>query len=316
MITKVDNSVCCFVAYTTNIISCSILLSVFDSTREMGNAVMRQTFFGGSWWTRNRCPDAGDIAVQDETIAQPLEERPERRAIAGNVISSGGDDGLGTSVVDRGLDEAVGRQLVGTYLTDWYNSPQNVWRHYTEDAVCNLDFEGKRYVATGQTEIRKLFDDVAAPETGTDEDDDGGDCRSLVVQSIVTVRCPSGQLLIVATTEWFTQTFVVEYTAPDPAVAGTACVAVICTSAMSVKRVGVQAPAGTPSIRKRRRRRCRRGREAESQNAADAEVASTATEGGGDDRRRDLKSVIINLIYMISVVFFSGNILWSFIEPV
>ncbi|CAH1711454.1 unnamed protein product [Aphis gossypii] len=112
-----------------------------------------------------------------------------------------------------------------------------------------LDMDGKRYVATGLSEIRKLFDEVAAPETGTIEDDDG-DCRSLFVQSIVTVRCPTGQLLIVATTEWFTQTFIVEYTTPDPAVAGVASVAVV-TSVMTVKRVGVYPQTPRPSRQKR-----------------------------------------------------------------
>jgi len=202
----------------------------------MGNAVIRQTVFRGSWWKKNCSRDGGDI-VQVETIAQPLEERREHRAFGNENSSGGGGDGLGTSVVDSGLDDAVGHQLVGSYLTDWYNSPQNVWRYYTEDAVCSLDLDGKRYAATGQTEIRKLFNDVAAPETDTNEEDDG-DCRSLVVKSIVTVRCPSGQLLVVATTEWFTQTFIVEYTAPDPAVSGVVSVAVI-TSVMTVKRVGV-----------------------------------------------------------------------------
>ncbi|CAH1726310.1 unnamed protein product [Aphis gossypii] len=70
-------------------------------------------------------------------------------------------------------------------------------------------------------------------------------CRP--IGRIMTVRCPSGELLVVATTEWFTQTFIVEYTAPDPAMSGVASVAVI-TSAMTVKRVGVypQTSARTP----------------------------------------------------------------------
>ncbi len=60
-----------------------------------------------------------------------------------------------------------------------------------------VDVDGTRYVATGRTQIRKLFDNLAAPEIGNDEDDNG-DFRSLVVQSVVTivtpvtVRCPSG----------------------------------------------------------------------------------------------------------------------------
>ncbi|KAF0757795.1 hypothetical protein FWK35_00021311 [Aphis craccivora] len=121
-------------------------------------------------------------------------------------------------------------------------------------------------MATGWSEIRQMFEDVAAPETGHHEGDDG-ECRSLVVKSIVTVRCPSGKLLVVATTESFTQNFVVEYKAPDPAVAGVAAVAVIA-SVMAVKG-DPQTPAETP-IRRRRRRRCRgRGK--------DSVVDSTAT---------------------------------------
>jgi len=229
----------------------------------MGNTVMRQTVFRASWWTKD-CPRD----VQVEAIAEPLEERHEHEAV-GKKSSSGGGDGREMLVVDRGLDDAVGHQLVGGYLTDWYNAPENVWRYYTEDGVCSLDIDGTRHVATGWTEIRDLFNDVAAPVTGNHEGDDG-ECRSLVVQSIVTVRCPSGQLLVVATTEWFTQTFVVEYKASDPAVAGIASAAVVA-SAVTVKRVGAysQTPAEPPT-RRRRRRRCRRGKGvsvAESQGA-------------------------------------------------
>ncbi|CAH1737860.1 unnamed protein product [Aphis gossypii] len=248
----------------------------------MGNTIMRQTVFRKSWWT-NGC--GGDIVpalsstVEVQTDPPPLEERREHRAFVKELNSSGGGDGLG-SVEDYELDNAAGHQLVGSFLTKWYNEPHDVWRFYVENAICTLDMDGKRYVATGISEIRKLFDEVAAPETGTIEDDDG-DCRSLFVQSIVTVRCPSGQLLIVASTERFTQTFIVEYTTPDPAVAGVASMAVV-TSVMTVKRVGVypQDMPRTPSIRRRRRRRGRRGKNAESQGAnADATVASTATGG-------------------------------------
>ncbi|KAF0749757.1 NTF2 domain-containing protein [Aphis craccivora] len=164
--------------------------------------------------------------------------------------SGGGGDGRETLVVHGGLDDAAGYQLVGGYLTDWYNAPENVWRYYTEDGVCSLDM---RHVATGRTEIRELFNDVTVPETGNHEGDDS-ECRSLVViQSIVTVRCPSGQLLVVATTEWFTQSFVVEYKAPDPAVAGVVSVAVVA-SVVTVKRVGAysQTPAETPLSPSRR----------------------------------------------------------------
>jgi len=71
----------------------------------MGNSVVRQTVFHGSWWTKNCCRDGGDI-VQVETIAEPLEERREHGAV-GKKNSSGGDDGRETLVVDGGLDDAV-----------------------------------------------------------------------------------------------------------------------------------------------------------------------------------------------------------------
>ncbi|KAF0754473.1 adenosine kinase-like [Aphis craccivora] len=226
----------------------------------MGNSVVRQTVFRSSWWTKDCRRD-----VQVEAIAEPLEERRERGAVGKNSI--GGGDGRETLVVHRGLDDAVGHQLVGAYLTEWYNAPENVWSYYTEDGVCSLDIDGTRRVATGWTEIRQLFDDVAAPETGHHEGDDG-ECRSLVVKSIiVTVRCPSGKLLVVATTECFTQHFVVEYKAPDAVVAGVASVAVIA-SVVTVNGVGAypQTPAETPI----RRHRCRgRGK--------DSAVDSTAT---------------------------------------
>ncbi|KAF0750798.1 hypothetical protein FWK35_00030105 [Aphis craccivora] len=64
-------------------------------------------------------------------------------------------------------------------------------------------------------------------------------------------------MLVVATTEWFTQTFVVEYIVPDPAVAGVASVAVVA-SVVTVKRVGVDPQTAKTLIRRRRRRRCRR----------------------------------------------------------
>jgi len=54
-----------------------------------------------------------------------------------------------------------------------------------------MDVDCTRYVATGLTQIRELFDNEAAPETGNLKDDDG-DCRSLVVQSVVTVRLAVG----------------------------------------------------------------------------------------------------------------------------
>ncbi|KAF0750801.1 adenosine kinase-like [Aphis craccivora] len=245
----------------------------------MGNSVMRQTVFRASWWTKD-CRRDGRDNVQVETISQPLEERREHRAVGTDNLSCGGDGLQDTSVVmNGGREDAVGHQLVGRYFTDWYNAPQNVWRYYTEDAVCSLDVDGTRYVATGRTEIRKLFNDVAAPETGNHEDDDD-ECRTLVVQSIVTVRCPSGQLLVVATTEWFTQTFVVEYTAPHPAVAGVASVAVVA-SVVTLKRVGAYLQTPETPIRRRRRRRCRRGKDAtvaDSRGAdADAAVAFNAS---------------------------------------
>ncbi|KAF0773663.1 adenosine kinase-like [Aphis craccivora] len=183
-------------------------------------------------------------------------ERRERRAVGkDNSSGGGGGDGL------QDTSAVIGHQLVGRYFTDWYNALQNVWRYYTEDAVCSLDVDGTKYVATGRTEIRELFNDLTAPETGNHEDDDG-ECRSLVVQSIVTVRCPSGKLLVVATTDRFTQTFVVEYTAPDLALAGVASVVVVA-SVVTVKtswRLSADAAV------------------AESQGAdEDSAVASTAT---------------------------------------
>ncbi|KAF0770417.1 adenosine kinase-like [Aphis craccivora] len=94
---------------------------------------------------------------------------------------SNGDDGLDTMVVNGGLDDTVGHQLVGSYYADWYYAPQDVWCYYTEDAIDSLvDVDGTRYVATGRAQIRELFDNVAAPETANHEDDDG-DCRSSVV---------------------------------------------------------------------------------------------------------------------------------------
>ncbi|KAF0768859.1 adenosine kinase-like [Aphis craccivora] len=243
----------------------------------MGNAVVRQTVFRRSWWTTKDCRRDGGDVVQVQTIAESLVEGREHRAAGMNSSGHGLQD---TSIVmDDGRDDAVGHQLVGGYLTDWYDAPENVWRYYTEDGSCSLDIDGTRRVATGWTEIRKLFDDVAAPETGNPGGDDG-ECRSLVVQSIVTVRCPSGELLVVATTEWFTQTLVVEYTAPDPAVAGVASVAVVA-SAVTVKRAGIDPQT---SNRRRRRRRCRRSKGAESQGA-DA-VASTATGARSDVGKR------------------------------
>ncbi|KAF0772808.1 adenosine kinase-like, partial [Aphis craccivora] len=208
---------------------------------------------------------------QVETIAEPLEERREHGAV-GKKNSSGGGDGRETSVVDGGLDDAVGHQLVGGYLTDWCNAPENVWRYYTEDRVCSPDIDGTRRVATGWTEIRKLFNDVAAPETGNREGDDG-ECRSLVVQSIVTVRCPSGQLLVVATTELFTQNRIVEYNAPDPAVTGGVASVAVIVSVVTLKGVG--AYPKTPDTPTRRRR----GR------GKDGAVASTATGARVEDRR-------------------------------
>ncbi|KAF0749755.1 adenosine kinase-like [Aphis craccivora] len=162
------------------------------------------------------------------------------------------DDGRETLVVDGGLDDAAGHQLVVGYLTDWYNAPENVWRYYTEDGVCSLDIDGTKYVATGRTEIRELFNDAAAPETGNHEGGDGGSGKKMFAPwrhwALIQpwVRCPSGQLLVVATTEWFTQTFVVEYCT----VAGVASVAVIA-SVVTVKQVGAcpQTPAETPSRR-------------------------------------------------------------------
>ncbi|KAF0771169.1 NTF2 domain-containing protein [Aphis craccivora] len=135
----------------------------------MGNSVVRQTVFRGSWWTKECRRDGGEV-VKVETIAQPPEERHEQCSMA------------------RGTWPRDGHKF-GSCLTN-----------------------------------------VAAPETANHEDDDG-DCRSLVVQSVVTVRCPSGQLLVLATTEMCTRSFVVEYTAPGSFAA--------VASVVMVKRDGV-----------------------------------------------------------------------------
>jgi len=131
----------------------------------MGNSVVRQTVFRGSWWTKE-CRRAGGDFVDFETIVQPPEERCERRAVEEECSNCGGD-GLGTTVVDGGRDDAVGHQMVGRYYTEWYNTPKDVWRYYSEDAVHRLaDVDGTRYVVMGQIQIRELFDNVSAPETG------------------------------------------------------------------------------------------------------------------------------------------------------
>ncbi|KAF0772415.1 hypothetical protein FWK35_00006658 [Aphis craccivora] len=124
-------------------------------------------------------------------------------------------------------------------------------KNSSDDGRETLDIDGTKHVATGRTEIRELFNDVAAPETGNREDDDG-ECRSLVVRSIVTVWRPSGQLLVVATKEWFTQTFVVEYKAPDPDVARVASVAGVAsvTVVASVVTVKESVPIRRRQIRR------------------------------------------------------------------
>jgi len=114
----------------------------------MGNSVVGQTVFRGSWWTKEGRRYGGDV-VDVGTIVQPPEERRERRAV-GKQSSNGGGDGLGTTVVDDGRDNAVGHQLVGRYYTEWYNVPEDVWRYYSEDAVYSLvEVDGARYVAHG-----------------------------------------------------------------------------------------------------------------------------------------------------------------------
>jgi len=178
----------------------------------MGNSVVRQTVFRESWWAEEcRRDSAGDV----KTIDQPPRQQREHRAVE-KESSNGGRDDLDTTLEDGGRDAAVGHQMVGSYYTTLYNAPGDVWCLFKDDVVYNyVNADGTRYVAAGWTKIRELFKNVATSETGNEEDDDG-DCRSLVVQSVETVRCPSGQLLIMASTERFGQSFVVESTAPDP----------------------------------------------------------------------------------------------------
>jgi len=142
--------------------------------------------FRGSWWTKQECRrDVG-------TIAQLPEERPEHRAVK-KECSNGGGNGLDTTVVHGGRDDAVGHHPVGSYYTVWYNNPEDVWRYYTEDAVYSVvEIDGTGYEATVQTQIRELIDDVAAPKTKNDKSYDG-DCRSVIVQSVVTVRTAVGR---------------------------------------------------------------------------------------------------------------------------
>ncbi|KAF0766334.1 NTF2 domain-containing protein [Aphis craccivora] len=137
----------------------------------------------------------------------------------------------------------------------------DVWRYYTEDAVYSV-IDGTRYEAKGQTQIRELFDNLEAPETRNEKNDDGGDCRSVIVQSVVTARCPSGQLLVVATTEMFTQSFVVEYIAPGSFA--------VMASVVMVKRDGADPHTPNTHICRRRRRRRRRVKDA----ADDADTAN------------------------------------------
>jgi len=170
----------------------------------MGNSVVRQTLFRGSWWAEECRRDATEDI---KTIDQLPKERREHRAVE-KKSSDGGGYGLDTTLGD----DAVGHQPVGSYYTTWYNSPGKVWQYFTYDAVYNyVSADGTRYLAVGRNQIRELFKNVAAPETGNDDDGDG-DCRSLVVQFVETVRCPSGHLLRTATTETFGQSFVVEFT--------------------------------------------------------------------------------------------------------
>jgi len=169
----------------------------------MGNSVVRQTLFRGSWWA-DKC--RRDATEDIKTIDQPPKERRERRAVK-KKSSDGGDYGLDTILED----DAVGHQIVGSYYTTFYNSPREVWRYFTYDSVYNyVSADGTRYLAVGRNQIQELFKNVTAPETGNDDDGDG-DYRSLIVQFIETVRCPSGKLLIMVTTENFSQSFVVEF---------------------------------------------------------------------------------------------------------
>ncbi|CAH1708476.1 unnamed protein product [Aphis gossypii] len=196
----------------------------------MGNSLIRQTVFRGSWWAKKCRRD--DREIVDMTV------------------------------VDGGCDDAVGHQVVGNFYTEWYNAPEKVWRHFSEDAEFTfVDVDGTKYVASGRRQLQELFDNVAAPETGNHDD---GDCRTLVVQSVVTVRCPrSGQLLVVATTGMFTQSFVVMYTAPDPFI--------IVGSVVVMKRAGV-------NPQQAQQRRCRPATNiVEASNVA--EVADAANAG-------------------------------------
>ncbi|KAF0773894.1 adenosine kinase-like [Aphis craccivora] len=156
----------------------------------MGNSVVRQTVFRGSCWTKQGYRRYGADIIDVET-AQPPEERRKHRAVEEEYKP------LDTTVADAGREHAVGHQLVGSYYTVWYNNPEDVCRYYTEDAVYSV-IDGTRYEAKGQTQIRELFDNLEEPETRNEKNDDGGDCRSVIVQLEVMERCPSSQLLVVA----------------------------------------------------------------------------------------------------------------------
>jgi len=92
-------------------------------------------------------------------------------------------------------------------------SPEHLWWFYAERAqYCHVNTNGLRIVVTGLSQVRGLLESTA----------ESGHNRWLVVEeSVNTVRWAPYQLLVIATSEQFFQSFVVQIKAPVPAADGT-----------------------------------------------------------------------------------------------
>lgn len=104
-------------------------------------------------------------------------------------------------------DTIVGHELVRQYYTVLYNAPEHLWRFYAERAhYCHVNANGLRVLVTGRPQVRGFL------ETTVEK---GHSRRLVVIESVNTLRCAPDQLLVMATSEHFVQSFVVEFKAPS-----------------------------------------------------------------------------------------------------
>jgi len=158
---------------------------------------------GSRRWTRKN--GSFGRCNQQQKKQQHQHKRSEHQ-YEGRVVQDPNDARPGVAVYSD-HDTIVGHELVRQYYTVLYNAPEHLWRFYAERAhYCHVDVNGLMAVVTGRPQLRGFL------ETTVEK---GHSRRLVVIKSVNTIRCATDQLLVMATSEHFVQSFVVEFKVPS-----------------------------------------------------------------------------------------------------